>query len=138
MRTILTLSDNFQFQPEGAAVFIQNSIFDSNKPGQELLAAHGYDIVRDFAYLQIQMEHAPEEPVWPDGIEVRPLQSSDWEKAGPEAFDSAYFNSPGLCFVAWEGERDGHISPGSLCMKSASAPGAICSSATWPPNQDKS
>ncbi len=126
--------------PEGTAVFIQNSTFDSNQPGRDLLEIHNYKIVRDFVYLQIHMDSKPPEPVWPDGIEARPLQTSDWAKVGPalheafmdhwgiveyeadekdaaepdkpnpretdpEAFDNAYFNSPGLCFVAWDGDE---------------------------------
>ena len=127
--------------PEGTAVFIQNSIFDSNQPGRDLFTGHGYNIVRDFVYLQIHMDAKPPNPVWADGIDVRPLQSSDWDKVGPalheafkdhwgiveyeaeeteeesiatdpnpeesdpEAFDNAYFNSPGLCFVAWDGDE---------------------------------
>jgi len=126
--------------PEGTAVFIQNSIFDSNQPGRDLLATHGFKIVRDFVYLQIHIDKKPPDPVWVDGIEERPLQSTDWAKVGPalgsafedhwgivdfdeeeevetddtnvnpresdpEAFNSAYFNSPGLCFVAWDGDE---------------------------------
>lgn len=122
--------------PAGTAVFIHNSIFDSNQPGRDLLEKHGYTMVRDFVYLRINMDEKPDTPVWADGIEVRPLQREDWVKAGPalheafqdhwgiieydgeeenetrtkpnpretdpDAFDNAYFNSPGLCFVAWD------------------------------------
>jgi len=127
--------------PEGAAIFIQNSVFDDNHPGRNLLAACGFVIVRDFVHLQINMSQKLPDPVWPEGIEVRLLESGDWEKVGPalyeafddhwgnieyetgetketdegirrdpqktdpEAFDSAYFNSPGLCFVAWDGDQ---------------------------------
>ncbi len=28
------------------------------------------------------------------------------EESDPEVFDNAYFNSPGLCFVAWDGDDD--------------------------------
>lgn len=136
--------------PAAAAVFLQNSIFDSNEPGMTLLNAHGYAIVRDFIYLQIFMEVMPQAPQWPEGIEVRLLKEEDWTKAGPalheafedhwgvvifdgeepkktaappessprqsdpSAFDPAYFNSPGLCFVAW----DGHEVAG-LCLCNA-------------------
>jgi mycothiol synthase len=127
--------------PEGVAIFIQNSVFDDNHPGRNLLAASGFTIVRDFVHLQIDMSQKPPDPVWPEGIEVRLLESGDWEKVGPalyeafddhwgnieyetgeteetdegikpdpqktdpQAFDSAYFNSPGLCFVAWDGDQ---------------------------------
>lgn len=86
------------------------------------------------------MSQKPPNPVCPEGIDVRLLESVDWEKVGPalyeafddhwgnieyetgkteenddetkqdpkltdpEAFDPAYFNSPGLCFVAWDGD----------------------------------
>ncbi len=127
--------------PEGTAVFIQNSTFDSNRPGRVLLAAHGFEGVRDFVYLQIGMDTPPPQPDVPTGIEIRELQSSDWEKVGPalneafqdhwgivdhessaeesgnnadkpspketdpEAFNPEYFNSPGLCYVAWDGDE---------------------------------
>lgn len=126
--------------PAGAAVFIQSSIFDSNQPGRALLQSRGYTVVRDFVHLQIHMDAKPPAPVWPPGIEVRPLLvPNDWEKVGPalheafkdhwgiieyekqeqpdssskspakemdpEAFDEAYFNSPGLCYVAWDGDQ---------------------------------
>jgi mycothiol synthase len=134
-------SQDLEKAPEGAAVFIQNSTFDSNRPGCDLLAAHGFEIVRDFVYLQIEMETPPPQPAIPAGIEIRELQSSDWDKIGPalseafidhwgivgfefpeeevddksdkpspeetdpEAFNPEYFNSPGLCFVAWDGDE---------------------------------
>ena len=125
--------------PAGTAVFMQNSIFDSNQPGRDLFETHSYKIVRDFVYLQIHMDSKPPAPVLPEGIEVRPLQPTDWDEVGPalheafndhwgiveyeadavkeqdgpakptpeetdpDAFDEAYFNSPDLCFVAWDG-----------------------------------
>jgi len=127
--------------PKGAAIFIQNSIFNSNQPGCDLLSANGFTIVRDFVHLNIDMKQKPLDPVWPEGIKVKSLQPADWDKVGPalyeafddhwgnieyetgetevndeapkpdprktdpEAFDNAYFNSPGLCFVAWDGDQ---------------------------------
>jgi ribosomal protein S18 acetylase RimI-like enzyme len=127
--------------PDDAAVFIHNSLFDSNKPGRKLLESKNFKNVRDFVYLQIKMEQKPPDPEWSDGITVRPLHSEDWEKVGPalheafenhwgnieyelnkkvedealekpnpektdpEAFNPAYFNSPGFCFVAWDGDQ---------------------------------
>lgn len=134
--------------PKEAAIFIQNSIFDSNQPGRDLLSTEGFTIVRDFVYFQIDMKQKPPDPTWSTGIEVRPLEPGDWDKVGPalheafedhwgnityetgespenpdeltqdsrqtdpEAFDPAYFNSPGLCFVAWDG---GQVAGSCLC-----------------------
>jgi ribosomal protein S18 acetylase RimI-like enzyme len=127
--------------PDGAAVFIHNSTFDSNQPGCDLLADNGFEIVCDFVNLQIQMNRKPPDPIWVDGIKIRHLCPTDWgkvgpalteafndhwgivaykaedmkdermtekpsiEKSDPDAFDDAYFNSPGLCFVAWDGDQ---------------------------------
>lgn len=125
--------------PDGAAVFIHSSLFDNNQPGRQLLTHLGYNAVRDFVYLAIDMDNRPAAPVWPEGINVRLLEPPDWAKVGPaldeafrdhwgaidfeegesegddsapnprvtdpEAFDNRYFNSPGLCFVAWNGEE---------------------------------
>jgi len=80
---------NIPSAPPEAAIFIHNSVFDSNQPGRELFSTHGFRIVRDFVYLQIEMETTPPKPVWPAGIETRPLQTTDWPKVGPalsEAF----------------------------------------------------
>lgn len=127
--------------PEEAAVFIQNSIFDCNQPGQNLIESQGFRAVRDFVYFQINLLQKFPDPIWPDGIEVRLLEPADWGKVGPalneafkdhwgvidyeagkpdksdpekepdpritdpEAYDSTYFNSPELCFVAWDGDQ---------------------------------
>ena len=52
--------------PKGAAIFIQNSIFDSNQPGRDLLSARGFTIVRDFVHLKIDMSQKPPDPAWPE------------------------------------------------------------------------
>ena len=132
---------NLPHAPKEAAIFIQNSLFDSNQPGRELFDTYGFNVVREFIYLQIEMKTPPPKPTWPEGIDVRPLQNTDWSKVGPalseafrdhwgqieyqaddpvepaakektdpskkdpEAFDPKYFNSPGLCFVAWDGDQ---------------------------------
>ena len=134
--------------PQGTAVFLHNSLFDSNAPGRALFAGQGYEDARQFVYLQIFMAERPPQPDFPPGIDVRPLQSRDWSKLGPAmseafkdhwavvddageepeaepdrpnprekdpgAFNSDYFNSPTLCFVAWDGDE---VVGAALCNK---------------------
>lgn len=120
--------------PAAARVVMHSNLFAADETGIVLLAEHGWEQVRQFVHLRLEMATPPAEPIWPEGIEVRPLQPSDWAKVGPaldEAFadhwgvltvevdeedesepegviakpvyDRDYWNTPGLCFVAWAG-----------------------------------
>jgi ribosomal protein S18 acetylase RimI-like enzyme len=123
--------------PAGSRIVIHSSLFDSNQHSMALLQAHGFEQVRHFIHLRLDMPEPPPPPRWPDGMIGRPLQASDWPQVGPaleEAFqdhwgivqydgleeeaeeeeiaasDPAifnrdYFNSPGLCFVALDGDE---------------------------------
>ncbi|MEM7112616.1 MAG: GNAT family N-acetyltransferase [Chloroflexota bacterium] len=128
--------------PEGLRVVIQSSVFSHHKTAVSLMEARGYSDVRRFIHLRIELTEPPIVPELPEGVEIRPLQDSDWDKVGPalgEAFedhwgllnyetpdeaetetdqpeaadqqedsfveDPDYFNSPGLCFVAWAGDE---------------------------------
>jgi mycothiol synthase len=60
------------------AVLIHSSLFDSNRPGLDLIRSRGYATVRRFIHLRIEMAAAPPEPEWPEGVSVRPIQTDDW------------------------------------------------------------
>jgi ribosomal protein S18 acetylase RimI-like enzyme len=125
--------------PLGARVVLHCDIFDANQPGRELLLAEGYDMVRDFIHLQIEMNDPPIRPTWPAGVTVDDITPERWpavvtaleeafqdhwgiinddsgaaaaeedgndqESAPPTEEDKAYFNTPGLCFVAMAGDE---------------------------------
>jgi ribosomal protein S18 acetylase RimI-like enzyme len=123
--------------PAGSRVVLHASLFRSNLPGIALLQEHGFEQVRHFVHLRLEMDGPPPLPQWPAGISGRPLQATDWPRVGPaletafqdhwgiieyegaeeeaeeeeaaEAdpaiFNRDYFNSPGLCFVALEGDE---------------------------------
>ncbi len=125
--------------PPDARLLLHCPLFDRDLAGQTLLQEHGFTAVREFVHLQMQLTGPPPLPELPAGMEIRPLQPTDWPKVGPaleEAFadhwgvlqyemgepddedDDAprpkrdpaifrpdYFNTPGLCFVAWVGDE---------------------------------
>jgi ribosomal protein S18 acetylase RimI-like enzyme len=123
--------------PAPARVVMHSNLFANDEASITLLTKQGWEQVRQFVHLRLEMERPPAEPVWPEGIEVRPLQPPDWAKVGPaldEAFadhwgvltvevdeesdeaepegviekpvyDRDYWNTPGLCFVAWAGDE---------------------------------
>lgn len=123
--------------PAVARVVMHGNLFAADETGITLLQEHGWAEVRQFVHLRLTMERPPAEPIWPEGIDVRPLQPPDWAKVGPamdEAFadhwgtltveideeddeaepegviekpvyDRDYWNTPGLCFVAWAGDE---------------------------------
>ena len=115
--------------PAGARVVIQSIVLEEEEPSRSLLEAADYAVVRTWTHLEIELDASPLEPVWPDGISVRPFdQQHDWPAVGAaldEAFvdhwgyvaadepdsdedaededaeDDPYSNSRDFCFVAW-------------------------------------
>ena len=57
--------------PDGARVFITQSLFDQDEPGKALLDKHGYQQTRHFWRMAVDLDEAPPEPVWPDGVVVQ-------------------------------------------------------------------
>jgi len=59
--------------PAEVRVVISHNAFERDQRRNELLARHGYELVRHFVRLRIEMSEAPEGPEIPDGITIRPF-----------------------------------------------------------------
>ena len=104
-----------------------------NEVAQQRLERAGYEVIRRHWRMEIDMEVAPPEPEWPEGITVRTFQS-DMDREVFEMIDTAFQDhwghmsgdfeewrhwtieresfDPTLWFLAFEGEQ---IAGGSLC-----------------------
>lgn len=137
----LRAGQNIDKAPDNARLILHHNLFDSDEPGRALLLDNGFTAVREFVHLRLEMTAPPPTPTECEGIEIRPLQRTDWPKVGPalgeafadhwgvlmfeseedeeadeedetpqpprdpSIFQPDYFNSPGLCFVAWAGDE---------------------------------
>jgi mycothiol synthase len=57
--------------PEGVRVALSNNVIASDAAGRQLLEGEGYQLVRMFSRMGIELESEPEPPAWPTGITVR-------------------------------------------------------------------
>lgn len=63
--------------PAGARVVLSHNAFAQDRSRQELLARNGFELVRHFVRLRIEISEAPEEPDIPEGITIRPFEPED-------------------------------------------------------------
>lgn len=63
--------DMIAIAPEDAQVVILTSLVGSDQAGETRLVAHDYAVTRYFWRMLIEIDAAPPEPIWPDGITVR-------------------------------------------------------------------
>jgi mycothiol synthase len=77
--------------PPDARAILKYFAVSTNEPAQRLAEAMGYDEVRNFVRMKIDMETPPPAPVWPDGITVRAaaVPGPD-DRAVYEAVDEAF------------------------------------------------
>jgi mycothiol synthase len=117
---------------------VEGSLLHAGCSGEDAVAKalyqrHGYRFVRHFLRMLIDLDEEPAEPLWPDGLELRPLDPDRHlelvHQADEEAFQdhwgavrtafsewrhfmtSAHFD-PSLWFVVWDGDE---IAGFSLC-----------------------
>lgn len=57
--------------PEGARVVIHSESVNTYEPGLQMLKNRGMTHVRSFYDMKIELENAPTQPQWPEGITVR-------------------------------------------------------------------
>jgi len=57
--------------PEGTRVILGSGALVKDAPGRELLEANGFEAVRYFRRMVIEMDRRPPDPVWPDGVTIR-------------------------------------------------------------------
>jgi GNAT superfamily N-acetyltransferase len=75
--------------PAGAKVVLQSNVFNADLQRQALLQETGYQLVREWIHLEINMTEPPPAPLWPAGIEVRLMdQSRDWPRVGPALLEA--------------------------------------------------
>lgn len=120
---------------DGSSVKLQHFLWTEETRGAELLASHGYAVVRHFYNLIIELDPSPSPPEWPEGIAVRNLLSGDERAlyaAEEEAFRDhwgfvetpfevfSHYNlagenfDPTLVFLAMDGDE---IAGASICRK---------------------
>jgi mycothiol synthase len=57
--------------PSDARVVQHQGALVSDRGARELFEKHGFEAVRSFRRMRIEMDVRPDEPVWPDGVTVR-------------------------------------------------------------------
>ena len=86
-----------------ARVFISTGKDVLDRASQQLLLAHGYQVVRHIWRMAIELQEPPAEPQWPAGIQVRtmaPGMEHAVYKADEEAFRDHWGHRP-LSFELW-------------------------------------
>lgn len=62
---------------EGARVVVQQEVLSTDQPATALLGARGYDDVRPFERMVIEMDGPPPAPVLPEGISIREFEPGE-------------------------------------------------------------
>ncbi len=118
---------------------IQNSVLEPDSAAQRLLESLGYDAVRIFRELRIELEAPPPAPEWPKGLRVASFDPErdalEFHAAHQEAFADHWDYTP-RDFEAWskshlESER---FDPTLWCIVHAGdeiAAGTICTGDTY-------
>ena len=123
----------------GGARRIQNSVLEADSAARRLLESLGYDAVRVFRELRIELEATPRAPEWPDGLRIVPFDPGRdalaFHAAHQEAF-ADHWEYTERDFESWskshlESER---FDPTLWCVVHAGdeiAAGAISTGATY-------
>jgi mycothiol synthase len=118
---------------------IQNNVFEADAAARGLLESLGYDAVRVFRELRIELQAPPPAPEWPDGLRVAPFDpeqdAPEFHAAHQEAFADHWEFTP-RDFEPWakthlESER---FDPALWCVVRAGdeiAAGTICTGDTY-------
>jgi mycothiol synthase len=57
--------------PEGLRVALSHGVPEADAPMQRLFDKHGYQVIRHFCRMVIELDHDIPEPVWPSGVTIR-------------------------------------------------------------------
>jgi ribosomal protein S18 acetylase RimI-like enzyme len=76
--------------PPDARVTMSNWAFSKDERRKDLLARHGYELVRHFVRLRIEMDGPPEPAQVPEGIEIRPFDPETDLRATAAAVRDAF------------------------------------------------
>jgi ribosomal protein S18 acetylase RimI-like enzyme len=129
--------------PHDARVALSTSSFDEDSHRNEFLERRGYRVVRHFVQLRIDMLEAPEDPVWPPGIEIRPFDREEHllplAHAMRDAFRDHWGHVEGSLeqeLEAWRHHTQGNprFDPGTwhVAWSGAQAAGAVLGTAERP------
>ena len=97
--------------PRGERVVLNNSINGRNAAACRLLEREGYEAVRHFLRMAIELGEMPPEPVWPEGVAARPCVAGRDERVVFEVSDEAFRDHWGhvpASFEEWE-RRKKHL-----------------------------
>jgi mycothiol synthase len=123
----------------GGARRIKNSVLEADSAARRLLESLGYDAVRVFRELRIELEAPPPAPEWPDGLRIVPFDPErdalEFHAGHQEAFADHWDYSP-RDFESWS---KGHLGserfdPTLWCVIRAGneiAAGTICTTETY-------
>lgn len=92
--------------PANARVTLSQSILHQNTAAGELLRQNGYNLVRHFWRMVIDLDSPPPAPVWPEGITVRTMMRGQDDRAVHEAIHDSFSDHWG--YVAWPFEEFEH------------------------------
>jgi mycothiol synthase len=95
-------------QPD-ARVTLSTHISHVNEDAGPLLVSRGYKYVRSTWAMAIEMENAPQEPRWPEGITLRPFIPGQNDRAVFEAVDEAFADHWGHTPGNFERWKDYHL-----------------------------
>jgi mycothiol synthase len=118
----------------GKRVILRNGMDVRDQTGREIHEKEGFQAVRYFFEMKIELESAPPEPALPDGIELRPFIQGQQDRVVFDAVEEAFQDhwgytpwnyeywkkhnllrenfDPGLILMAWDGDQ---IAGASLC-----------------------
>jgi GNAT superfamily N-acetyltransferase len=123
----------------GGALRIKNSVLEADSGARRLLESLGYDAVRVFRELRIELAAPPREPDWPDELRVVPFEPKHeavaFHAAHQEAFADHWEYSP-RDFESWSRShlRSERFDPTLWCVVRAGsevAAGTICTADTY-------
>ncbi|MCC6315383.1 MAG: GNAT family N-acetyltransferase [Thermomicrobiales bacterium] len=110
----------------GVRIVVQHYVNQKNQPAQVLLTSSGYDPVREYYEMVVDLDGMPPAPAWPTGIVPRPFRLGVDDdaafKANEEAFRAIWGrppgtkatfrnlvdtpkHDPGLWTLAWDGDQ---------------------------------
>lgn len=123
----------------GGARRIQNSVLEADSGARKLFESLGYDAVRVFRELRIQLAAKPRTPEWPDGLRIVPFDPKRdalaFHAAHQEAF-ADHWEHTDRDFESWSKShlRSARFDPALWCVVHAGdeiAAGAIATGDTY-------
>jgi mycothiol synthase len=118
---------------------IQNSVLEADRAAHGLLGSLGYDAVRVFREMRVELEAPPYAPEWPDGLRAVPFEAErdalEFHSAHQEAFADHWDHTPSD-LASWSKSHleSARFDPALWCVVRAGdeiAAGTICTGDTY-------